>query len=499
MGRRIRWLGVAMVACFFVLFLQLNNLEVVKAHQYANASGNPQVKLAEDSQTRGLILSADGVVLAQSVPAPKGSTFKYQREYPTGTLFGQVTGVFSHIYGLYGVEENYNSYLVSHSLPVKTFGDLFSSRTITDTVTLTLSDALQTDAMNALGGRDGAIVVTDPSTGAIEAMYSNPTFDPNPLASADSTIEELAYLQDTLHKDQQGRVAFTSLAYQDIGFPGSTFKIVTSSAAYQYAPQLVNASMTSYACIPPGTFKGQATELCNFDHTESCGGTIAEMLPPSCDTGFALLGTKIGAFPMVAEANSFGFNQQPPIDLPHSSYEVSDFLQPSCYQNAQVFLAFSSIGQDCTKASPLQMAMVAAAIADGGVVMTPHVMSEIRDSRGNLVETYTPKPWLRATSPQTAAAINRLMTEVVTSPTGTAAGVGFPPEDDVAAKTGTAQVEDTAGNYVATNDWMIAFAPASAPKVAIAVYLPDQPVSDTGAKEAGPVMKTMIEDALAQP
>ncbi len=187
-------------------------------------------------------------------------------------------------------------------------------------------------------------------------MYSNPTFDPNPLASADSTTEELAYLQDTLQKDPQGRVAFTSLAYQDIGFPGSTFKIVTASAAYQYAPQLVNASMTSYACIPPGTFKGQTTELCNFDHNESCGGTIAEMLPPSCDTGFALLGTKVGAFPMVAEANSFGFNQQPPIDLPHTPYEVSDFLQPSCYENTQVYLAFSSIGQFCTKASPLQMA-----------------------------------------------------------------------------------------------------------------------------------------------
>jgi peptidoglycan glycosyltransferase len=488
-----------MVACFFVLFLQLNNLEVVKAHQYANASGNPQVKLAEDSHTRGLILSADGVVLAQSVPAPKGSTFKYQREYPTRTLFGQITGVFSHIYGLYGVEDSYNSYLVSHSRPVKTLGDLFSSRTVTDTVTLTLSDALQTDAMNALGGRDGAIVVFDPSTGAIEAMYSNPTFDPNPLASADSTTEELAYLQDTLQKDPQGRVAFTSLAYQDIGFPGSTFKIVTASAAYQYAPQLVNASMTSYACIPPGTFKGQTTELCNFDHNESCGGTIAEMLPPSCDTGFALLGTKVGAFPMVAEANSFGFNQQPPIDLPHTPYEVSDFLQPSCYENAQVYLAFSSIGQFCTKASPLQMAMVAAAIANDGVVMTPHVMSEIRDSQGNLVETYKPKPWLQATSPQTAAAINKLMTEVVTSPGGTANGVGFPTQDDVAAKTGTAQVEDTAGTYVATNDWMIAFAPASAPKVAIAVYLPDQPVSGTGARQAGPLMKTMIEDALAQP
>jgi peptidoglycan glycosyltransferase len=488
-----------MVACFVLLFLQLNNLEVVKAHQYANASGNPQVIVAKFGQTRGVILSADGVVLAQSVLAPKGSTYKYLREYPTHTLFGQITGVVSHIYGSYGVEDYYNSYLVSHNRPIKTVGDLLSPQTVTDTVTLTLSDALQTDAMNELAGRDGAIVVLDPSTGAIEAMYSNPTYDPSRLASPDGTTERQAWQQDTLSRDSEHYVPFTSLAYQDHDFPGSTFKIVTSAAAYQYAPQLVNSAMTSYACIPPGTFKGQTTELCNFNHNENCGGTIAEMLPPSCDTGFALLGTKVGAFPMVAEANSFGFNQQPPIDLPHSLNEESDFLQPSCYENAQVFLAFSSIGQKCTEASPLQMAMVAAAIADDGVVMTPHVMSEIRDSQGNLVQTYKPKLWLRATSPQTAAAINNLMTQVVTSPVGTAAGVGFPAQDDVAAKTGTAQVEDLAGNYIATNDWMIAFAPASAPKVAIAVYLPNQRVEDTGAQKAGPVMKDMIEDALALP
>jgi peptidoglycan glycosyltransferase len=505
-----------MVACFVLLFLQLNNFQVVKAREYANAPNNPQVLAAKFGKTRGLILSADGVVLAQSVLAPKGSTYKYQRVYPMKALFGQITGVISLRYLSYGVEAYYNSYLLSHDRPVKTLRDLLSKQTVTDTVTLTLSDKLQTDAMNALAGHDGAIVVLDPSTGAIEAMYSNPSFDPNPLTSETCavfkmvggrrecarTVSQQALAVYTT-PDSEGFQPFTSLAYQDIGFPGSTFKIVTSAAAYEHTPKLVNTPMTYYACIPPGTFKGQSTQLCNFNHSDSCGGTIAEMLPPSCDTGFAILGTKVGATSMIAEADSFGFNQQPPIDLPHSPPsnpdEVSQFLQPGCYHNAndEVFLAFASIGQDCTKASPLQMAMVAAGIANGGVVMTPHVMSQIRDSQGNLVETYTPKRWLQATSPQTASAINKLMIEVVQS--GTASKVGFPASEDVAAKTGTAQVQNAAGTDIATNDWMIAFAPASAPKVAVAVELPHQPVSDTGAEKAGPVMAKMISDALGGP
>jgi peptidoglycan glycosyltransferase len=502
-----------MVACFVLLFVQLNNFQVVKAHEYSDAPNNPQVLAAKFGKTRGPILSADGMVLAQSVLAPKGSTYKYQRVYPTKALFGQITGVFSLRYSSYGVEAYYNSYLLSHDRPVKTLGDLLSNQTVTDTVTLTLSDKLQTDAMNALAGRDGAIVVLDPSTGAIEAMYSNPSFDPNPLTSETCVVFKMVggrrecaqtasqhAMAFYTTPDSEGFPPFTSLAYQDIGFPGSTFKIVTSAAAYEHAPQLVNTPIKYYACIPPGTFKGQSKQLCNFDPNKSCGGTIADMLPPSCDTGFAILGTRVGAFSMAAEADSFGFNQQPPIDLPHSPSsspdEVSQFLQPGCYQNAEVFLAYASIGQDCTKASPLQMAMVAAGIANGGRVMTPHVMSQIRDSQGNLVETYTPKRWLQATSPQTASAINKLMTEVVTS--GTAAGI-FPASEDVAAKTGTAQIQNAAGVDILTNDWMIAFAPASAPKVAIAVYLPDQPVSDTGAEKAGPVMATMISDTLGGP
>jgi peptidoglycan glycosyltransferase len=508
MSRRIRWLALAMVACFVLLFLQLNNLQVVKAHQYANALNNPQVSAARFDKTRGLILSADGIVLAESVPASKGSTYKYQRVYPTHALFGQITGVFSYRYGSYGVEAYYNSYLLSHDRPVKTLGDLLSTQTVTDTVTLTLSDKLQTDAMNALAGRDGAIVVFDPSTGAIEAMYSNPSFDPGPLTSETCAVFKMVAGKRECAQtvSQQARTAyttpdfegfqpFTSLAYQDATQfpPGSTFKIVTASAAYEHAPQLVNTPMPSYTCIPGGTLGGQAPTkpLCN-DSGTGCGGTIAEMLPPSCDTGFAILGTKVGAASMTAEADSYGFNQQPPIDLPHSPYEVSDFLQPSCFTNsAEIFLAQSSIGQKCTAASPLQMAMVAAGIANGGVVMTPHVMSEIRDSQGNLVQTYKPKPWLRATSPQTAATINKLMTEVVTR--GTAAVVGFPASEEVAAKTGTAQVG--IGN-TATTDWMIAFAPASAPKVAVAVMIPNQALYEYGATVAGPVMKTMIADAL---
>jgi peptidoglycan glycosyltransferase len=492
---RIRWLGLFVVLCFVAVFLQLNNLQVVQAHKLASSPGNPAVIAARYDQPRGDITSAEGTILAESTKAPPGSTYAYQRQYPTGSLFSQVTGVFSYVYGLYGVEASYNSYLTAHNAPVRTLGDLLTTSTTTDTVILTLSDKLQADARAALAGRDGSVVVLDPSTGAIEAMYSNPSYDPNPLASQNGATEQAAWAADTATPDRLGNVPFTSLAYENIAFPGSTFKIVTTAAAYQHAPQLVDTPMPAYSCIPPGTFRGQSTPLCNYADAY-CGGVIAVMLPPSCDTGYAQLGVRIGAPAMTAEADAFGFNQQPPIDLPPSLDEVSDFLQPGCYQNAQVFLAFSSIGQFCTKATPLQMAMVAAAVADGGVVMTPHVMAQIRDSQGHLVKSYKPTPWTRPMSPQTAKAVNGLMVGVTHDADGTAAGV-FPASEDVAAKTGTAQVQNTAGQYIATNDWMIAFAPASAPKVAVAVELLDQPVSGTGAAQAGPVTAAMIADALA--
>ncbi len=491
--RRIRWLGVFILLCFVAVFVQLNNLQIVQANKYANSPSNPAVIAARYDESRGTITTSDGTILADSVKAPAGSTYSYQRRYPTGSLFGQITGVDSYTYGLYGVESSYNSYLTVHNAPVSTLSDLLTTTKETDTVILSLSDTLQTDARDALAGRDGSVVVMNPTTGAVLAMYSNPSFDPTPLASQTLSTEESAWKAYNFTPDSEGHEPFISLAYQDIAFPGSSFKIVTTTAAYEKAPQLVDTPMPYYTCIPPGTFKGQSTPLCNYGDA-GCGGTIAEMLPPSCDTGYALLGTKVGAVNMLAEADEFGFNQQPPIDLPPSPNEVSQFLQPDCYQNAQVFLAFSSIGQYCTKATPLQMAMVAGAVADGGKVMTPHVMSQIRDEQGQLVKAYKPSVWLTPMTPQTSSAITKLMEDVAEY--GTAAGI-FPSSEDVAAKTGTAQVQNAAGQYIATNDWMIAFAPASAPKVAIAVELLDQPVSGTGAAEAGPVMATMIHAALS--
>ncbi len=498
MAGRIRWLGVGMVVCFLALFLQLNNVQVKNAHKYATDPYNPAVNAAKFDQPRGIIQSADGVVLAQSVAVknPCRTCYKYVRQYPLGPLFAQITGYFP-IGGLVtGVENTYDAYLAQHNRPVKTIADLLTTPVETDTVTLTLSSKLQLAAQQALDGRDGAIVVLDPTTGAVLAMYSNPTFDPNPLAVNDATTVANAFKADTTVDPATGFSPAASLAYQDIFPPGSTFKIVTATAAYQYAPELVDTSMPFYGCIPTHTLGGQGVPLCNYggEAAAACGGTIAEMLPPSCDTGFALLGSRVGAAAMTAEADAFGFNQQPPIDLPPSRYEVSQFLQPGCYQDQQIYLADSSIGQKCTVASPLQMALVAAGIADGGVVMKPHVMYQIRDSQNNLVSLYQPTAWHRAASQATADALRDLMVKVVTG--GTASAVGFPAADDVAAKTGTAQIG--LGNS-ATTDWMIAFAPASQPKVAVAVVIPHQALSATGAEVAGPVMKTIIQAALAGP
>jgi penicillin-binding protein A len=496
MARRIRWLGLGMVLCFFALFLQLNNVQVLKAHQYATDSRNPTVR-AQSQQPRGVIQSADGVILAKSVPAAKGSGYKYQRVYPvaTASLFSGVVGVYSPRFENYGVEASYNSYLVAHNKPITSIKDLLTTGApITDTVTLTISTKMQQAAKAALGGQTGALVALDPQTGAVLAMYSNPTYDPNPIVSPDPKTSSFAFALAN-SKNAAGFAPFTSMAYQDSFFsPGSTFKTVVTAAAYDRAPQLVNTPMPSFpgnGAIPPHYFNGQSVPL-NNDDFAPCGGIIAVMLPVSCDTGYAVLGTRVGTASMTAEADGFGFNQQPPIDLPHSTSEVSDFLQPASQCDAQVFLAYSSIGQKCTTASALQMAMVASAFADNGVVMTPHVMDQIRDSDGNLVQSYQPTPWKRATSPGTAAAVTNLMRHVVTDPNGTAAGVGFPPQDDVAAKTGTAQ----AGGGTHVNAWMIAFAPASHPTIAVAVVVPNVGLDLFGAGVAGPVVKSMIESAL---
>ncbi len=197
MERRIRRLGIFMMLCFIALFIQLNNIQVIKANSLATSNGNPRVVAANRSQTRGMILSADGTVLAKSVLAPKGSYYKYQRVYPqnTATLFAQIIGFAPTIYGNYrGIESEYNSYLTPHTPPAKTLRDLLVNRTEVDNVTLTVNQNLQLQVATALdqlapGVNGAAAVVLNPTTGAIEAMYSNPSFDPNPLVSQNTKVQ----------------------------------------------------------------------------------------------------------------------------------------------------------------------------------------------------------------------------------------------------------------------------------------------------------------------
>jgi peptidoglycan glycosyltransferase len=497
MERRIRRLGVFMVLCFVALFIQLNNIQVFKSNTLANAPNNPQVLAAQRSQPRGDILSSDGVNLAASVPAQHG-VYKYQRVYNknTAVLFSQIVGFDSPIYGQTGVEAQYNSYLQAHTRPARSLRDLLVNRTSTDNVTLTINSHLQSQVAAAVDATDAGgqapqagAVVMNVKTGAIEAMYSNPTFDPTGLVSPDTAIERFTWASLDPNSDQSPLVSRT---FQFGFLPGSTFKTVTSAAVFDHQPGLAKVDYPPATCIAlPQSDK----KLCNYGRNgpqgpESCGGTIQVTLPQSCDTAFAQMGMALGATSLTTEAQAFGFNQRVPLDLP--AVGVSNFPSIAQLANNAPSQAYSAFGQQDVTATALQMALVADGFANQGVIMTPHVMQSIRDSQGNPVTAYQPKPWLTATSPLTTAAVTSLMQAVVTN--GTATQVGFPAVWNVAAKTGTAE---TGPNASLTNDWMIAFAPANNPKVAVAVVVPNQPGSDTGAQVSGPPMKTILGDALA--
>ncbi len=509
MERRIRRLGIFMVLCFVALFIQLNNIQILKANSLANNPANPQVVALARSQSRGEILSADGVPLAYSTLAPPNSIYKYQRQYDpyTATLFSQIVGFASIKYGNFrGVEAEYNSYLTPHTRPAKTLRDLLVNRTVKDNVALTIGTKLQTQVAAALdqhapGVLGAAAVVLNPATGAIEAMYSNPTFDPNPLVSEDLSKETTAWNIDACPPtaDQAACAPGNPLVagtYAQVYPPGSSFKVVTTSAVLQNRPDL--ATMT-YPTVPNVTLPNSGTPpqvLTNY-HSTPCGGNLEQLVIQSCDADFAQIGQLLGAQTLVNQAEAYGFNQAVPLDVPADTVATSNFGTTAEFADDIPGLMKSAIGQENVTASALQMAMVAGTVANGGVEMTPHVMASIRDSQGNLVRVYTPKQWLQPISAETANTLTTFMQGVVKS--GTAAPVGFPASWDVAAKTGTAQTGSFGPDPQFTDDWLIAFAPVgnSGAKVAIAVVLPKQVGSATGAVYSGPIVKQILGDVLA--
>jgi peptidoglycan glycosyltransferase len=495
-GRRIRWLGVVMLLCFGLVVVQLVNIQFFRAKALANSPYNPRVASQKFDNQRGTIYAANGSILAQSVKATSGS-YHYMRTYPQGPLFAGITGYDSLVYGTSGIEYQYNQYLQTHAQAPQNFSQLLFNKPPSepDDVTLTIDPVLQQAAQAALTtlppgpNFDGAVVVLNPTTGAVLAMVSNPTFDPNALASPNVSTEEAGRFTALL-PDAEKFNGLTPIATEERFFPGSTFKVVTSTAVYNLKPSLINYSAPSQPY--PLTFSDSNQTLAN-DDGQPCGGTMVQMLPVSCDPGYGELGIQIGVPVLTQQAQLFGFavygtknEYVPNIDLPNVIPSTFSALTP----NSQSLLAYSAIGQDNVSATALQNALVAAGIANGGVIMTPHLMQQIRDSQGNVVTTYQPTPMLTASSQSAAASVNTLMQTVVTDPAGTAAQVGFPDTWQMAVKTGTAQTGNSASN---TDDWMIGFDNAKGvPNLAIAVVMPNQAISATGAEVSGPIVKAVV-------
>jgi peptidoglycan glycosyltransferase len=501
-GRRIRWLGVVMLLCFGLVIVQLVNIQFVRAKALANSPYNPRVSTLKYDNLRGNIYASDGTLLAQSVKATSG-LYHYMRVYPHGPLFAGITGYDSLEYGTAGIEYQYNQYLQTHSQAPQNFSQLLFNKPPSepDDITLTIDPVLQQAAETALTtlppgpNFDGAVVALNPTTGAVLAMVSNPTYDPNGLANPNVAAEVQARAAAEAPDAEQFN-GLTPIATQERFPPGSSFKVVTSTAAYNLKPSLDNYSVPSEPY--PLTFS-DSNQTLSDDSGAPCGGTMAEMLPPSCDPGYGRLGELLGVPILTKQAQLFGYaiygtkdQFVPNIDLPN--------VIPSTFSdlptNSQSLLAYSAIGQDNVSATALQNALVAAGIANGGVIMTPHLMQQIRDSQGNVVTSYQPTPMLTAASQQAASSVNTLMQSVATE--GTAAGVGFPPEWQMAVKTGTAQVQ-APNQPEETDDWLIGFDNAKGvPNLAIAVIVPYQAVSATGAAVSGPIMKAVVQAYLNQ-
>jgi peptidoglycan glycosyltransferase len=488
MDRQIRRLGFVLVVLFAILFAQLNWIQVFGASRLRNNPANFRLLIEEYNVDRGEILGKDlRTVLARSFPT-KGR-LKFLRRYPQGPEYADITGYYSLVYGRSGLEQTYNDFLGAHA------GELFGSTLEDDilnrprrgaTVVTTIDPTIQSAAVAALNGRPGAVAALDPRTGAVLALASNPAFDPNALSSHDPKAIKAAWKQ--LNADPQKPLL--SNATEQIYAPGSTFKLIDTAAALE-------SGMT-----PQTTFSNPATlnlpqtthNLQNFGGEHCLGGaptiTLAQALTVSCDVTFAELGLRLGADRLAAQAEKFGFNSDIPFDVP---FHTGRFPNPSVFEGALPNLAFSAIGQYDVAANPLQMALVAAAIANGGVEMRPQLVKQIRDPDGGLISSFHPEAWGRPISPETAATMTQMMESVVQEGTGTPAQI---PGVAIAGKTGTAQVPGAPPHV-----WFVAFAPAENPQIAVAVVLLEGGgvgSEATGGVVAGPVAKQVIEAALGR-
>jgi peptidoglycan glycosyltransferase len=470
---------VAFVAMIMFALLLANGtyLTIFRQGSLNADPANRRVRDAEFAQDRGSIL-AGSTEIARTVASK--DRFRYQRVYPEGETYAAITGFYSYDHGRTGLESTYNTELAGtdDSLFVRRMVDLVTNRTPQGaTVQTTIDPDVQEAATSALGDRKGAVVALDPTTGAVLAVVTSPSYDPGTIASHDITDARSAY--GKLLADADGPLS--NRAVREIYPPGSTFKLVTAAAALEDGRRADDKVKSPDKLRLPGT----TTDLPN---DSSCGGTeitITQALAVSCNTAFANLGLSLGQDKLRAEATKFGFDQRHLDDLSGAASQFPEDLNASQ-------LALSSIGQFDVAASPLQMAMVTAGIANDGVVMDPYIVSSVKAPDLKPIQTYRPTELSRALSDDNAKVLQDMMVNVVQNGTGrngAIAGVR------VGGKTGTAQSDPRRKPFA----WFTSFATAGDRQVAVAVVVEDAdiPRQDiAGGRVAAPIARAVMQAAV---
>lgn len=485
MNTPLRRLALVVVSMFLVLMVGTTWVQFVQADALNNDSRNVRTLYREFGNPRGPIIVA-GTPIAWSEPVD--DAFGYQRIYEPGALYSSVTGFYSIVNGRTEIERYENDVLTgtSDSLFLSRLQDLITGKQPQgSSVELTIDPAAQQAAWDALGDQVGAVVAINPKTGAILALVSKPGFDPNLLATHSSTEANAAY-QELLAapNDPLENKAINGKTYP----PGSTFKLVTAAAALESGQYTADSVLSAPDVL---TLPQTSSTLKNFGG-ESCGAggqtTLSDALRISCNTAFAQLGMDLGDDALREQAKKFGFDDTSltiPMPVTSSFFPESDDLDAAK-------LAKSAIGQQDVRATPLQMAMVSAAIANGGKLMTPYTVQTIRTSDLDVVSETKPSVLSTAISTSTASTLRDMMISVVDNGTGKAAQISGV---QVAGKTGTAETTAEAAPHA----WFTGFAPANDPQVAVAVIVEhggNIGSEATGGKIAAPIAKAVMQAVL---
>jgi peptidoglycan glycosyltransferase len=478
--RKTAW---AILIGFGVLVLATVWIQAVAGPEYRDDPRNPRLVAWRVGRERGAIISADAVVTARSDPNPRDPQTA-ARVYPTIDSYAHTVGYVSVLFGSRGLERVYEGDLVSHrdSTLSGILNALLGGDPRPRGLRLTIDDELQRAAVEALSGQRGSIIAINPSTGEVLASVSTPGFDPNSLVGPDAAPAGRA-LEDDPDQPLLHRTINTTYP------PGSSFKIITTAAALETG---VAGPATEFPDPAELELPGTTATIRNYDDEVCLDGTtvtLAEAFVRSCNTTFAALGMAVGGDALAVTAEAFGFNQEIPYDLPVLS---SAFPEPLDFAEDPPATAQNALGQRDVRATPIQMALVAAAVANQGNIMVPFVVADVFTHDGKIESTNEPELWRRAISPASAAVLTDLMEQAVISGTGRNAAV---PGIRVAGKTGTAQVTGAAPDV-----WFVGFAPVDPEpgqrQIALAVVLEDGgPAGETasGGSISAPIAAELFE------